>query len=690
MKKREEKIKMGMGIRAKLLLAFALPVVFVILLGIISYRQTADSLRKLYQTSTIQILGKSADYLEVLMLRVETMAYTLAQDRELVSFFGGTADQGVEFDDVRGKFNSVLGNDEYVENGYFIAVDGGQHLCTNPEITLGADAYSLFEESGDYTEVMARNRKVWVGESDFLAQYRPSSTEQYENRRMVLISRVDDVLTGKNVGFLILEIRSSVMENLLQDINLGNNSTVVLIAQDNTELTKKEMYPETPQESIITSDQAYRIMQQGVDKFGSMDLEYKGEPYWMCYYYIGDIGNSIVGLIPGATMLEQANEIKGSTEMTVLLLTVVMLVIATLITMGIGKNIRNIIAGVNIAAEGDLTVEIKTKRKDEFSVLCASINHMLAAMKILITKVSDGAVSVDEAVSRVSVMNAGVHEITENLCAAITQIQAGAGHQKTGAGNCQENMDELAQKITHVVTNTREIQETSNDAKTVAGKGMVMMEELYRSSETTNGSLQEIMEELKSLGIVVGNIDKIILVITEIADQTDLLALNAGIEAARAGEAGRGFAVVASQVKGLAAQSVEAINSIQSITEEVRVRNEAIVKHAEQTGRVLKSQEAAVDNAVGAFRDMGSHLESLMGNIENITFQIQAMEHAKDVTLGAVGSIAEVAGQNMAASEQMADNVDSQKEQVEKLSYYAANLQHVSEELKTAIRIFQI
>ena len=72
-------MKKFFGIRAKLFLAFALSVVFVILLGIISYRQTSDSLQKLYKTSTMQILGKTADYLEVVMLEMETMAYDISQ-----------------------------------------------------------------------------------------------------------------------------------------------------------------------------------------------------------------------------------------------------------------------------------------------------------------------------------------------------------------------------------------------------------------------------------------------------------------------------------------------------------------------------------------------------------------------------------------------------------------------------------
>lgn len=682
--------KQGIGIGAKLLTAFALPVVFVILLGIISYRQTADSLQSLHKSSTLQILGKTADYLEVLMLEVETTAYELSQDQDLIGYFSGTADADMDYDYVNQKVKSLLGTDSYVENGYFIAINGGEHISTNPQVVFDANTYTKFAASRDYTEVMARNRKVWLGESEFLSQYRPEPDSTYGNRKMTVVRRVDNVLTGQDVGFLILEIRSSVMEEMLAEINLGTNSTVVMVAQDNVEITMEEDYPEDSEEKIITSGKAYQKMQQSVEKSGSFNLTYRGQSYWMCYYYVGDIGNSIVGLIPTATMMEQANEIRINTIMIVVILTILMVVIATLITAGIGSNIKKIITGVEKAAAGDLTVEIKTRRRDEFAKLCESVSNMIAAMKELITKVSENALSVDEAVNRVGDMNTGVCEVTEGLSCAIEQIQSGAEHQERGARNCLDNMDDLAVKITNVAGNTEEINKISDEAKKLVKSGIGIMEELHQSSDMTAGNLKEIMTGLISLGDSVDDITQIVQVITEVADQTNLLALNASIEAARAGEAGRGFAVVASEVKNLAAQSVKAADQIQNIIGKVQQHSETVQAHAGQTEVVLKSQEQAVTHAVEAFRDMDTHMGRLAENIDGITEQTRAIENAKEVTLGAVQAISAIIEQNTAATAHMGGDVEKQLEQVEKMSACAENLQTVSHELKTAVSIFSI
>ncbi len=677
-----------MGIRAKLLSAFALPVVFVIFLGIISYWQTADSLQSLYKSSTMQILERTADYLELMMLRVETTGYDISQDKDLVSYFGQDTDAGLAYDDVNDKLKRMLGTDEYIENGYFVAVNGAEHISTNPEISFGADAYERFEVSMDYAEVMARNRKVWIGESEFLGGYRPAA-ELYENRRLTLVRRVDNILTGENVGFLILEVRKNVTEELLDSIDLGNNSTVVLTAQDNTEIASAECYPSV-KKSIITASDAYQQMQQGVDKSGAFNWNDGETAYWMCYYYIGDIGNSIIGLIPYATMMEQADGIRINTIIIVVVLSVIMAALATLFALNISKNIKNIMQGVGEAAKGDLTVEVQTGSRDEFSVLCGGINDMITAMRGLITEVSIGAGAVDQAVSRVGAVNTDVSDMTQGLSSAISEIQSGAEFQEEGARNCLGNMGDLADKIISVVDNTREIQKIANDVRQLVGSGIGMMDELNRISDTTGENLKAIITDLENLGKEIADINQIILVITEVSDQTNLLSLNASIEAARAGEAGKGFAVVASEVRNLADQSLKAADQIQRIINEVQGRSDAVLAHAEKTKVILEGQRHAVGSAVDAFRDMDGHMEHLTENIDGIAVQTCAISNAKDNTLNAVQSISSAIGQNTSAAVQVGDSIRRQSEQVGELDRCAINLRKVLKQLKNAISIFKI
>lgn len=684
------KLNIKIGIRTKLLIAFLVPVSATIYLGITSYQQTATALKSLYQTSTRQILGKSADYLEVLMLDVETTAYDISVDNDYVNYFSGTPDEGVDYTSLDTKLCSMLGTDAYVENGYFIAINGTEHLSTNPDVKFDADAYSVFEQTEDYVQVTSRNRKVWLGESEFLNKYKPQPETPYGNKRMTLIRRVENIMTGNDVGFIILEVRSTVIEALLDEVDLGANSKVILTGQDSNEISKPENYPENPDEAIIADSKAFVKIQQALEKNGSFYVSKNGTKYWLCYEYLGDLGNCLIGMIPEKTMSDQANDIRTSTILTVVIVSIIVIIIGTSMASGMSNAIKNIIKEVDKAAKGDLTVKVHSSRKDEFGVLSGSFNAMLDGMKELIGMVAQGMAQVDGAVDKVSNAKESVLETAEMLSDAIIQIQSGARQQEDGAQNCLTGMDDLSDKIVKVVENTEEIDKISQETKQVIDRGIHVMNELNHSSEDTTHNLTTIMEDIRTLGQRIANITNIVGVITEIADQTNLLSLNASIEAARAGEAGRGFAVVAAEVKNLAEQSAKAAESIREIVDEVQVQSHKTIQHGEETDEILKSQEIAVERAVKAFNNIDEYVNRLNKELADITLQTKAIEIAKNQTLEAVEGISAVIEENSASTQAMGESIHGQKEQVEKMSGYTNELKDVSESLRQEIHKFTI
>ena len=694
LKKSNFKNAMGrvrLGIRFKLIATFLLPVAFIILLGVISYNQTAGSLEQLYQTSSMQILGKSADYLEVVLLNVETVAYDISADWEIVNFYSGTEQEGVDFDYIDRKINNWLATDTYIENGYFVSTKGSQHISTNMDVKFGSDAYNKFMQTKDYTEVTSRNRKVWIGESEFLQMYKTKAEDPYANRKLTLIRRVENILTGEDVGYVILEVRTNVMEELLAEINLGEGSKVLLVAQDNTEIMQNGTYPESVEQKVITGTKSYTNIQQSIEHSGSWKMSMSnGDMYWMCYYYLGDLGNVIIGFIPQETLLEQATGIRNTTVMIVLVAVVSVTIIAFAMAQGIGNTIKSIVEGVAVAAKGDLTVFVKTKRKDEFKTLADSVNDMITAMKGLIGQVSVSVAQVEEAADKVSEAKETVLESASGLVNVGTQIRAGSGSQEDGAVECANNMDVLSSKIEEVSDNTQQIETMTRTTNDLVLEGIHTMDALSVSSAQTTENLLHISEEIQILVKMVDNINNIIAVISEIADQTNLLSLNASIEAARAGEQGKGFAVVASEVKKLAEESLAATEQIEKIISEVQAQSGKTIHYVEAAGGILERQEEAVSSAVSTFKNIHQYVSKLSEGIDSISNQTAAMDSSKNSTMEAICSITAVIEQNSASVCEMEESIAYQKGQVEALSRYAENLQHVSQELSAAINMFTI
>ena len=683
-------INLKLGIRSKLLLAFLFPITFLIVLGVTSYQQTATSLQDLYRSSAIQILSKSADYLEVVLLDVETTAYDLSADTEIVNFFSGTPDEGVDYSYISNKISFALGTDTYVENGYFVSINTKDHISTNPDIVFDDNAWTKFQETEDYVQVTSRNRKVWLGESEFLDSYRTETEENKGKRHLTLIRRVENILTGQDVGFIILEVRTTVMEELLSEINLGEGSMVVLAAQDNNEITKEELYLNGSGEAIVTASQDYIKIQQSIEKDGSFPFVKDGKDYWLFYEYTGDLGNCLITLLPYNTVMEQAYEIRTSTILLVVIAAIICCLIGTILANGIANTIRKIVGEVEKAAKGDLTASIQVKRKDELGMLSRSFNDMIRNMQGLIGKVSESTELVEGAIDRVNVAKESVSDTAKGLNDVVEQLQAGAMHQEDSAQNCLYNMDDLSEKIAGVVDNTKEIDGISKETKTVIGTGIRTMKELNDSSTDTVNNLKDIMEDVHTLEQKISNISNIIEVITEIAEQTNLLSLNASIEAARAGSMGRGFAVVASEVKKLADQSSESAERIRDIVNEVEEQSRKIIRRGEDTDLVLKSQEDAVSHAVEAFHNIDSYVESLNAKLADIISQTEAIGEAKNLTLSAVEGISAVIEENSAATLEMGENISGEMVQVENMSEYTNQLHEVARQLKEAVDQFKI
>ena len=273
---------------------------------------------------------------------------------------------------------------------------------------------------------------------------------------------------------------------------------------------------------------------------------------------------------------------------------------------------------------------------------------------------------------------------------AIEEIEHGVVQQAEDSEECLRQMDNLSEKINIVSENSEHIAKIADETNSIVESGMDSITELRSNVESTTQLTTQVIREINALKESSMAIGRIIDAINEIADQTNLLSLNASIEAARAGEAGRGFSVVADEIRKLADQSVASVNEIRAIVDDINTKTNDTVNIAKKAEDVVEVQGRSLSNAEQVFNQIQSKFDLLINDLDEITSGISIIADAKSQTIDSIQSISAVSQQTAAASEEVTETANRQLEQVEKLNTAASDLNDNSAELSEAINIFKI
>ncbi len=301
--------------------------------------------------------------------------------------------------------------------------------------------------------------------------------------------------------------------------------------------------------------------------------------------------------------------------------------------------VRNIKDSLHRIASGDLTVTLDTHSTDDIGQTITQMNSMTNSFSKMISSITSSAKNV---VSSVAVLKD-----------RSVQTAEGAKNQSLQASQIATAAEEMSQTITDIAKNASVASETSAEAMEIANKGKEVADGAVNTVNGVYTSTVELASMVERLNNRVGEIGDIVTVIKDIADQTNLLALNAAIEAARAGEQGRGFAVVADEVRKLAERTIKA-------TAEISEKISAVQTESDQTTRSMEEASGQVTKATGYIRDVGDSLNHIVVAVERVRNQITQIATAVD--------------EQSAASEEVARNI-------EKTSAIAQDMENMSQDV---------
>ena len=328
------------------------------------------------------------------------------------------------------------------------------------------------------------------------------------------------------------------------------------------------------------------------------------------------------------------------------------------------------------------------RRKDETGVMAKAIGTLRKELADVIRSITGQSVELHDASNA---MNNSAYETSQSVDQfekAINEIAQGATSQAQETQTATENVILMGNMIEETNNEVEKLRNNARSMRDSGDKALNILAELNNINQKTKEAIQTIYEQTNMTNESALKIKEATDIITDIAEETNLLSLNASIEAARAGEQGRGFAVVASQIQKLAEQSNDSARQIADIINLLITDSEKTVETMEDVKAVIEQQNEHVINTGKAFMEVKTGIDSSVESVREITAKTKQLDDARVKVVDVVQNLTAIAEENAASTEETSASASEVGAIMGTISDNAQQLNTIADELKNSIKQF--
>jgi methyl-accepting chemotaxis protein len=340
--------------------------------------------------------------------------------------------------------------------------------------------------------------------------------------------------------------------------------------------------------------------------------------------------------------------------------------------------------------EGDLTRQLRVPTHDEVGELAIHFNRMVENLRNIIRQVGIGAEQVAASSEELTASAEQTSRSTEHIAETMQEVAAGSERQARSVSESASFIQELSNEMQRITENTERVSESAMKASQVASVGRSAITTVVQQMESINRGIEQLAETIRVLGQRSKQIGDIVSVIRGIAEQTNLLALNAAIEAARAGEHGRGFAVVADEVRKLAEEASESAKQIAELVKNIQTQTQAVVSSMGDATAEVRKGVSTVSEAGASFEQIQSAIKDVNDEIQDVLVAAQRISKGSSQVVKAIEMIDQIAVSTAGQTQNVAAAAEEQLASMEEITSSAASLAKMAEELQSLVSKFKV
>lgn len=670
MREQKEHRKSITSIKTKILAAVsALVLILVLILIIISYTISkniiTDQSMQLLELST----KNQASRIEAWMTEKLNVFSTFKQDIETLDYTDAQ---------LQSLLDSYYGRSSDYPDGFYIADTSGKVMqAAGVDYKKTADASSAW-----YNEALTRVNMAFGD-----VHVNEAGTDVVSAGAILRDSKkAGGNANAKNTRLLVVDVPIAHIQVIVDSFISMDDAQAILVDKDNMSILSKSDDTLTGRLSDGTGflgTIGNRISQQN---YTAMTLDGN----IVDFREITGTNWVLVSYVPESAVFSELASLRTTMIVVAVAVLAVILVLMERMIHFMIKPIRSLTDSIVTMASGDFTVDIKTKGNDEITLMGHSMKEFTAAIRSMINDISNISETLKGQAESSTSVSGGLYEASLKQSKNIDELNGTVDQLSASVQEIAESATALAVVVSDTRDSSNNAEDKMNVTVEVAEAGKNDMQKVGEAMGLIEQSINGLQESIDKVGAASQEINKIVGMIGEIADETNLLALNASIEAARAGDAGKGFAVVATEIGSLATNSNQSVQKIQTLINEVTSLVGETVDKAKDSVDEINTSSRLVHQAVATFDTIYDNIVDANRVVNDMAAN---MLKVADVSTN-VASITEEQAASAELISRNAGNIASESKNItddsEKVAETARKLADTSEKLMTQINSFRV